>query len=203
MNMNFSAVPALAGAGRSQAARISAVVATLLACTAAFAGAAVAAPSDPILVYTGNTSMNPAETYANVGTAAGRPISSTSVLPGSLAGNACVLLSLNQATFSGSQVATLGSYLAGGGRVVMIGENDNYVNNAAFRGLATALGSSMQILNNALDPGFRDTFNIDTDPLTRDVTSIIYAATASVTFSGPARSLVRTSDGGATMMAAE
>ena len=95
-----------------------------------------------------------------------------------------MLLNLNQAAFNGAQVVTLASYLAGGGRVVMVGENDNYVNNAPFRGLATSLGSSMQIQNNALDGGFRDTLNIDADPLTLDVKAITYAATASVTFSG-------------------
>lgn len=166
------------------------------------AGVALAVP-DPILVYSGNTSLSPGTTYASFGTVAGRPISSTTVMPGSLAGNACVLLNLNQATFSGPQVATLSDYLVGGGKVLMIGENDNYANNAAFRTLSTALGSSMQIQNNAYDPGFRDTPYIDADPLTRDVNVINYAYTATVSFSAPARSLVRRSDGSDTMMAAE
>ena len=182
---------------------LMAVAATVAACGAIGVSAAGAAPSDPILVYSGNTSMAPSQTYAGVATASGRSISSTTVMPGSLAGNACVLLNLNQATFNGTQVTTLSAYLSGGGTVIMIGENDNYVNNAPFRALATGLGSSMQIQNNALDGGFRDTFNIDSDPLTLDVFAINYAATATVTFSSPARSLVRTSGGGDTMIAAE
>jgi CshA-type fibril repeat protein len=181
---------------------LGALAVTIAAYATIGAGVAAAVP-DLILVYTGNTSLNPGETYSSFGTVSGRPISSTSTLPGSLAGNACVLLSLNQATFSGPQVTTLANYLSAGGKVLMIGENDNYANNAAFRTLATALGSSMQIQNNAFDPGFRDTTYIDTDPLTRDVKAINYAYTSTVTFSPPARSLVRRSDGSATMMAAE
>lgn len=201
--MSFLAGRALPSAWRSPTAVFAVAVAALLSAMAVCAGVAAAATTDPILVYSGNTSMAPAQTYASVGAVSERPISSTTVLPGSLAGNACVLLNLNQSTFSGSQVATLSNYLVGGGRVVMVGENDNYVNNAPFRSLATALGSSLQIQNTSLDPGFRDTLNIDADPLTRDVVSVNYAATASVTFSAPARSLVRTSGGGATMIAAE
>jgi CshA-type fibril repeat protein len=178
------------------------LAATAVASGGVGAGVAFAVP-DPILVFSGNTSLSPGTTYASLGAVAGRPISSTSTLPGSLAGNACVLLNLNQATFSGSQVTTLSTYLGTGGKVLMIGENDNYANNAAFRGLATALGSSMQIQNNAFDPGFRDTPYVDADPLTRDVKVINYAYTATVSFSPPARSLVRRSDGSATMMAAE
>jgi len=178
------------------------LAATAVAYAGVGAGVALAVP-DPILVYSGNTSLSPGTSYASFGTAAGRPISSTTVMPGSLAGNACVLLNLNQATFGGSQVTTLSNYLVGGGKVLMIGENDNYANNAAFRTLATALGSSLRIQNNAYDPGFRDTPYIDADPLTRDVAVINYAYTATVTFSAPARSLVRRSDGSDTMMAAE
>jgi hypothetical protein len=191
---------------RRLGARSLPILGVLAATTVAYggvgAGMALAVP-DPILVYSGNTSLSPGTTYASFGSVSGRPISSTTVLPGSLAGNACVLLNLNQATFSGSQVTTLSDYLAGGGKVLMIGENDNYANNAAFRTLATALGSSMQIQNNAFDPGFRDTPYIDADPLTRDVKVVNYAYTATVSFSAPARSLVRRSDGSATMMAAE
>lgn len=201
--MSFLAGRALPSAWRSPAAVFAVAVAALLSSMAVCAGVAAAAPTDPILVYSGNTSLSPGQTYAGVGAASDRPISSTTVMPGSLAGNACVLLNLNQATFSGSQVATLSDYLVGGGRVVMVGENDNYANNAAFRTLATALGSSLQIQNNAYDPGFRDTLNIDADPLTRDVPSINYAYTATVAFSAPARSLVRRSDGSDTMIAAE
>ncbi|MBJ7332324.1 MAG: hypothetical protein JHC95_20675 [Solirubrobacteraceae bacterium] len=182
---------------------LTVVTAIIGACAAIGVAPAAAAPSDPILVYSGNTSLSPGTTYASLGAAAGRPISSTTVMPGSLSGNACVLLNLNQATFNGTQVTTLSAYIAGGGRVLMIGENDNYANNAAFRTLATALGSSMQIQNNAYDPGFRDTPYIDADPLTRDVLTINYAYTATVSFSAPARSLVRRSDGSDTMMAAE
>lgn len=192
--------------GRRLGARSLPVLGVLAVTAAAYggvgAGVALAVP-DPILVYSGNTSLSPGTTYASFGTVSGRPISSTTVMPGSLAGNACVLLNLNQATFSGSQVATLSDYLVGGGKVLMIGENDNYANNAAFRTLATALGSSMQIQNDAYDPGFRDTPYIDADPLTRDVKVINYAYTATVSFSAPARSLVRRSDGSDTMMAAE
>lgn len=191
---------------RRLGARSLPVLGVLAATTVAYggvgAGMALAVP-DPILVYSGNTSLSPGTTYASFGTVSGRPISSTTVLPGSLAGNACVLLNLNQATFSGSQVATLSDYLSGGGKVLMIGENDNYSNNAAFRTLATSLGSSMQIQNNAFDPGFRDTPYIDADPLTRDVKVINYAYSATVSFSAPARSLVRRSDGSDTIMAAE
>ena len=166
-------------------------------------GAAGAAPGDPILVFSGNTSLSPGTTYASVGSVSGRSISSTTVMPGSLSGNACVLLNLNQATFTGPQVVTLTNYLAGGGKVIMVGENDNYANNQSFRDLATALGSSMQIQNNAFDPGFRPTMNIDADPLTRDVDDIEYAYTATVTLSGTARSLVRRDSGTGTFIAAQ
>lgn len=191
---------------RRLGARSFPVLCALGATAVAYGGVGVStalAVPDPILVFNGNTSLSPGTTYASFGSVSGRPISSTSVLPGSLAGNACVLLNLNQATFSGSQVVTLSSYLSGGGKVLMIGENDNYANNAAFRSLATALGSSMQIQNNAFDPGFRDTPYIDADPLTRDVKAVNYAYTATISFSAPARSLVRRSDGSDTMMAAE
>lgn len=187
---------------RRLGARSLPVLGVLAATATVGAGVALAVP-DPILVYSGNTSLSPGTTYASFGSVSGRPISSTTVMPGSLAGNACVLLNLNQATFSGSQVATLSDYLLGGGKVLMIGENDNYANNAAFRTLSTALGSSMQIQNDAYDPGFRETPYIDADPLTRDVKVINYAYTATVSFSAPARSLVRRSDGSDTMMAAE
>jgi CshA-type fibril repeat protein len=191
---------------RRLGARSLPVLGVLAATTVAYggvgAGMALAVP-DPILVFSGNTSLSPGTTYASFGSVSGRPISSTSTLPGSLAGNACVLLNLNQSTFSGSQVATLSDYLSAGGKLLMIGENDNYANNAAFRTLATALGSSMQIQNNAFDPGFRDTPYIDADPLTRDVKVINYAYSATVSFSAPARSLVRRSDGSDTIMAAE
>ncbi len=199
--MNFP--PRGARALRSRCRPLLGVVIASVAAYAALGAAVAVAVPAPILVYSGNTSLSPGTTYASFGTASGRPISSTTVMPGSLAGNACVLLNLNQATFSGAQVVTLSDYLGGGGKVLMIGENANYANNAAFRTLATALGSSMQIQNDAFDPGFRDTPYIDTDPLTRDVTAINYAYTATVAYSAPARSLVRRSDGSDTMMAAE
>lgn len=188
---------------RLQHQRVRRLVLVAVAMLGTIGPAVAHAAPDPILVFSGNTSLSPGETYSSFGTASGRPISSTTTLPRSLAGNACVLLNLNQATFGGPQVATLSDYLVSGGRVLMIGENDNYANNAAFRTLSTALGSSMQIQNNAFDPGFRDTLNVDSDPLTRDVTAINYAYTATVSFSAPARSLVRRSDGTDTIMAAE
>ncbi len=199
--MNFPAGRAPTGALRFRAAVIATVAGALLSSPAS--GVAVAADTDPILVYSGNTSMSPSQAYKAFGAAAERPISSTTTMPSSLVGNACVLLNLNQAAFNTTQVATLSTYLAAGGRVLMIGENGNFVSNTAFRGLATSLGSSLQIQNNTLDSGYRDTLNIDADPLTRDVVKVNYAAAASVTFGAPARSLVRTSGGGSTFMAVE
>lgn len=185
-------------------ARIAgALAAACIASIAVGVSAASAAPGDPILVFTGNGSLNPGETYSGVASVAGRSISSTGTLPGSLSGNACVLLSLNQSTFSGPQVSALSTYLDGGGKVVMVGENDNYANNQAFRDLATALGSTMQIQNNSFDSGWHTTTNVDSDPLTQDVNSVTYAATATVTFSGTARSLLRRQGGTGTMIAAE
>ncbi len=167
-------------------------------------GSAVAAPSDPILVFNGNASRQPSNTYATFGVASGRPISSTTTLPGSLAGNACVLLNLNEGAFDPGQIATLSTYLDAGGRVIEIGEHGAYFNPGAFNGLSTALGSTM-ILNRVLvDPGFGDTTTIDADPLTVGVTRINYAASDTITLSGSARPLVRSrGDATVTIMAAQ
>lgn len=173
------------------------------------------ADGERILIYTGNdayagTENSPGNaTYERFAQAVGKPADSLETMPTDLSPYACIVLSLNTATFDGPLTSQIVEYVNGGGVVLGIGENTLFVNeypdtNAVLNGVATALGSSLSITTDILDPTFHVTTNIDPATLTAGVSSIVLAASSEISIAtdGNGESLVRSTEG-TTVVAAD
>jgi hypothetical protein len=104
-------------------------------------GLGTAGGDDPesILVYTGNGALN--EGYVNFGAAAGKVVVVDAVFPADLAPHECVVLPINAVAFDGVQTAALVAYVAGGGRLFVVGERSAFPEAvASLNGVLDALG---------------------------------------------------------------
>ncbi|MGH2828995.1 MAG: hypothetical protein ACRDJM_00780 [Actinomycetota bacterium] len=157
---------------------------------AVFGGSPVQAAPGDILVYTGNAALN--EGYSLFGTAAGRPVVVSGVLPPDITPNSCVILPINALRFSAAQKAQFLSFVQGGGTLIALAEHGGFPGSiSTMNDLADGLGSTMDVVSAFLDGGFNNTTNINPDPLTTGVTRLRYAAGSEVTPGASGRRLVR------------
>jgi hypothetical protein len=193
-------------ARRSRPASILGLAALALLATCAISLAlAVSASADraPVLVYTGGQDKGGINNdFTRFGNATARSINTSAILPSNLSGNACVILEVNATAFTTQHKTALGDYINAGGKVLAIGEFNTYSPNAntTMNDLATSLGAGLQLNNDHIDDGFHTTTTIDSQPETVGVSSIRYAATASLAVSGSGRSLAHTLTGGKTFL---
>lgn len=112
---------------------------------------------------------------------------STSIISGSVTAADLLAVDLFIApapddAFSVAELSALGDFLAGGGTLFLLGENNNadfITANAAINDALLALGSSMSLTPDLFDAGFHQA-NIATDPFTTGVTTFSYAAPSQV-----------------------
>lgn len=164
------------------------------------AGTQAAGSSGTVLVYRGNESSDDSggnASYTDLELATGRGVESTESLPGDLSGRSCVLLQLNAEPFSGGQIATLHSYIQGGGVVVGIGEFYGYDNaaNNTLSNVAASLGSNLSFDESVLDSYFHETTAFGSSPYAAGLSVLSYAATSGVEVSGSAEVVARTQGG--------
>lgn len=100
-------------------------------------------------------------------------------------------------SYTAAELATMSSFLAGGGRIAFMGEHGTIApnqNNRISAALA-ALGSTISIQNTVVDAGFRSASVADgqilAHPLTTGVNTYRYAAFAPLLVSGTAEVLMR------------
>lgn len=99
-----------------------------------------------------------------------------------LAGSQLFVVAVPQNSFSASELSAIVSYVAAGNSVFFLGENDDPsfdVGNGAINAALAALGSSMSIVKDNFDAGFKPT-TIGVDPLTAGVLSMVHAAPSRV-----------------------
>ncbi|MDP9325980.1 MAG: hypothetical protein M3O87_05530 [Candidatus Dormibacteraeota bacterium] len=169
-------------------------VAAIVAAAASLAGAfyatgapsvALAAPAS-VFVYTGSGALD--EGYTKFGTAAGRPVAKNAVLPADLSPYACVVLPINNVTFTAPQITEFSNYVNTGGTLVALGERSTFTAaNANMNGLATGLSSGMQIVDADISG---TSTNVVASAFTVGVTSYKYTNGAQLTVSAPGQVLV-------------
>ena len=179
----------------------------------AFAMAAVAvvcaAPAAAaILVYEGN-SPNPEvydytnSSYRDLAAATGDTVTTETTLPADLSGDSCVILQLNQETFSAQQVPTLRAYMEKGGVVVGIGEYYTYprepgrnwgeLADDSLSELAASLGVDLSFQDNELEEvGEAATDDLGPSPFAAGVTSLSYDFVTGVNVAPPAQVVAST-----------
>ncbi|KAB7741880.1 hypothetical protein GA707_16840 [Nostocoides sp. F2B08] len=161
---------------------------------------AIAAEGSEVFVYTGNDADPLGVGYLQLGGAVGLPVVESSTFPTYLSSYECILLPVNRTSFSPGITSALVAYVNGGGNLLAIGENDlNYASAIeTMNEVSAAVGASMSLTYENIDPGVFATHEIDASPLTEGVSSIGYAGTAGVALDvdGTAQSLVRTRLGG-------
>jgi hypothetical protein len=98
--------------------------------------------------------------------------------------------------YTGAELSTMSSFLAGGGRIAFMGEHGSFgaAQNTRINGALGALGSTISINNVILDSGFRSASvgdgQILSHTLTTGVNTYEYAAFAPLTISGTAEALM-------------
>ncbi len=131
----------------------------------------------------------------------------------SLSGLELLWLTQPNVPYTSSQLATLGAYLAGGGRIAFLGEHGAIAptqNDNITAAIAT-LGGHISINNLVVDGGFRTATRtgggtggmILDDPLTEGVNQYEYAAFAPLVIGAGVRTLMLGNDGTSIMMAFE
>lgn len=94
--------------------------------------------------------------------------------------NLVVALSPNLG-FTASETAALSGYLASGGTLFLMGDNDSFpAENANVNNLLIGLGSGLRIVEDTIDAGFHNAIVL-ANPLTAGVGALEYAATSRVT----------------------
>ncbi len=175
------------------------LVALALGLLSPYAMATRAATPDRILVYMGDGSSNPG--FTNFGAAAGRPVDIGSYLLTDLSSYACILLPPKSRAFSAAEKSALAAYLAGGGRVLAMGDYATYAPeaNATMTDLAASLGAGLSIVNAPVNDAKQSTSDIAASPLTIGVVRLAYGAIAAVAIAPAvnptAQELVRAADG--------
>lgn len=112
---------------------------------------------------------------------------------------------LSQDGFAAGETTALADYLANGGNLFLMGENQTHFapGNARINTLLADLGSSMRLGTASVTSGFQTTFNIDPDPLNAGVESVRYAYTTTVVGGGTSLLRTRDADGAQTFVAYE
>ena len=157
-----------------------------------------AATPDRILVYVGNSGIS--EGYTRFGTAAGRRVDTSYVLPADLSPYACIVLPLNHDVFWATQKTAFAQYLAGGGRILALGGSTTSARaNATMTDLATTLGTGLSIIPTPLYDYSGSTSNIAASPLTTGVVRIGFGGASALAVTPEANptaaALVRNSGG--------
>ena len=94
--------------------------------------------------------------------------------------------------FTTSEIAVMSSFLYGGGDIFFLGENDSFTTqNARINNALTALGSSLQIVNDLFDAGWHTATGsqIASDPYTEGVSTFRYGGTSAVSVASGGTSL--------------
>ncbi len=159
---------------------------------------------DDVLLYYGNSGNNIgfSQLVNYVTGTLGANIDVTNVWPAGFGNYRLVLTSLAGHTNSGdfftaAQVGDLAGFLAGGGRLVVIGDYSPFTNNVVSNRLMQDLGVTMSFDGVLNGPTCNTHFAIDItpDPITVGVTSLEYAAASGIIYGGSALSLVRADNG--------
>jgi hypothetical protein len=90
--------------------------------------------------------------------------------------------------FTTSEISVMSSFLAGGGDIFFLGENDSfYYENTYINNALSSLGSSMSIVNNWFDAGFHTATGtqIASDPYTTGVSTFTYGAPSEISGGTP------------------
>ncbi len=112
-------------------------------------------------------------------------------------------------SYTPSEISTMQSFLAGGGRIAFMGEHGQYApdENARITAAIAALGGHISINVDAPDPGFHDATRLNGQildhPLTAGVNTYNYACFASLNISGAAQKLMLGTNHSNIMMAYE
>lgn len=102
--------------------------------------------------------------------------------------------------YTGAELAVMANFLSGGGRIAFMGEHGSFAPNENIRinAALSFLGSSIQIVNQLVDGGFRTASvadgQIKAHTLTAGVSTYQYAAFAPLTVSGSAQVLMTGED---------
>lgn len=86
--------------------------------------------------------------------------------------------------YSGAEITALSNFEAGGGTILLLGENNNFsAVNANINALLAGLGSGLLVVDDIFDGGFNTATGgqIAAHPLTAGVASFVYAAPSRVT----------------------
>ncbi|MBC7778472.1 MAG: hypothetical protein H7125_00065 [Proteobacteria bacterium] len=115
---------------------------------------------------------------------------SGTVTAADLAGRQLFVSAVPDDAFTGAELSVLTTFVAGGGNILFLGENNNSdftVGNAAINSALAALGSSLAIVVDLFDSGynFASGAQIAVDPFTAGVTRFTYAASSSVSGGTP------------------
>jgi hypothetical protein len=129
--------------------------------------------------------------------ATGQDADVVDALPGSLSGDRCVVLDLND-SFAPGDEAELFQYLQAGGTVLMLGEHgdsDNFdAADDATNELLSALGSTMSLDEDSTEEGDQETFEINSSPFTAGVFGVGYNWVSTVELGSGAVDLVDLDD---------
>jgi hypothetical protein len=134
-----------------------------------------------VLIFTGNDGYT--DFYSNLSSALtniGKSTLITDIFPTFLDGFCTVYLSVNKDPFTIDQTASLVNYVNNGGMLVAIGETEGFggTANAVMNDLAEALGSTMRIVPDSIDPGCRTTTLIEPHHLTAGVSELAFGSTS-------------------------
>jgi len=98
--------------------------------------------------------------------------------------------------YTAAELTTMANFLADGGRIAFMGEHGLFApdENTRINAALSALGSNMLIVNDIVDPGFRNATvangQILAHPLTAGVNTYTYAAFAPLTLGGTSQALM-------------
>lgn len=167
-----------------------------LTIAAAIAVSSVAANAGTVLVYGNRYDLNNINTFYN--TYGGHTSTiAPSLTSASLTGVNLLWAVQPASAYTPGELTTMANFLSGGGRIAFMGEHGSFLpdENLRINAALTALGASIQIINNLADSGFRSASvgdgQILAHPLTTGVNTYQYAAFAPLTVSGSAQVLMR------------
>jgi len=111
-------------------------------------------------------------------------IQSGPVTAASLSGVSLFVSAIPATAFSSAEILALSAFSTAGGSLFLLGDSGSFspTQDANLNALLVGLGSSLQIVPDILDPGFRTVggSQIATNPLTTGVTSFTYAFVSQV-----------------------
>jgi hypothetical protein len=162
----------------------------------------------PTLVYDAETAMGSQQgdlEFNEWSAATGESADVSSSLPASLLSYRCVVLLANR-SLGATETGLLGTYIRSGGTIVAVGEHQAPSFNEADDTLNTYAGTldAELVLNeDEVDEGEQTTTYIDPSSLTAGVSTLGDNWASTISASGTAQPLVESSDGSATIVAAQ